>query len=147
MDINQAFPSDFLKASDIQQPVIGTITQVKMEKAGDDTKPCVYFQEVNRGLLLNKTNANAITMLYGADTDRWAGQRIELYATTTDFRGEIKPCIRVRALQQQPVLQGGTQNAPVTNSPQQGTGQTNDAPSNFNPDVPPNDGWPGNQGR
>lgn len=121
MDINSAFPSNFLKATDLNgRRVTVTISHVLPEKVGDDVKPCVYFQGAEKGLVLNKTNANEIAVMHGFETDHWVGKKIVVYPTTTDFQGRRVACIRVDnpgSNQQQPAYQGGVQQSPVTNSP------------------------------
>jgi len=98
MDINSAFPSTFLKASDLQgRSVDVTIAKVVMESVGDDNKPVVYFVGKEKGLALNKTNGNAIQMMYSAETNNWSNQPISIYPTETEFGGKIVPCIRVKA--------------------------------------------------
>ena len=58
MDINAAFPGEFLKAADLQgRQAAVVIDRVEMQKVGDDHKPVAYFQGKDRGLVLNKTNA------------------------------------------------------------------------------------------
>ena len=101
MDINKAFPSKFLKASDLgdAQPVV-TIDHVSMEEVGKDkdSRPIVYFVGKDKGLVLNKTNANKIvTLLQSGVTEEWEGQKIRLYATETTFGGDTVECIRVKA--------------------------------------------------
>lgn len=100
MNINSAFPSKYLKASDLgdAQPVV-TIDHVAMEDIGRDKerRPIVYFQGKEKGLVLNKTNANKIVELSGSgDTDDWPGVKIRLYASVTTFGGEEVECIRVK---------------------------------------------------
>ena len=96
-DIMNAFPSDYLKEADLMgSPKILTMISVSVEKVGDDTKPIVRFQEETRGLVLNKTNANMISDVYGRETDNWSAKQIELYPHTTEFQGRMVPCIRVR---------------------------------------------------
>lgn len=99
MRMSQAFPSKFLKSDDIgNQRWPLTIRGVQMEDVGDNEhKPIVYFQELEKGLVLNKTNAEMIVQLYGDDTDRWAGQRIEMYATPVQYQGQSKMGLRVLA--------------------------------------------------
>ena len=101
MKINQAFPSKYVAAVDMGGLArVLTISQITMETIGQDghdTKPVLYFQGAQKGMVLNKTNANVITILYGEETDNWIGKQIELYPTQTDFRGEIVDCIRCRA--------------------------------------------------
>ena len=101
MNINEAFPSNYLKASDLGtgQPVV-TIKHVEQEPVGRDRemKAVLYFEGKEKGVVLNKTNAKKITDLVGSpDTDDWAGFKIRLFATTTEFGGETVECIRVKA--------------------------------------------------
>lgn len=99
-DIMNAFPSKYLKEADLMgSSKIFTMTSISIEKVGDDTKPVVYFQEEQRGLVLNKTNANSISDVHGRETDNWPGKKIELFPHTTEFQGRMAPCIRVRAPQ------------------------------------------------
>ncbi len=98
MDINSAFPSTYLKAADLQgRSVDVNIAKVSMEDVGDDHKPVVYFMGKDKGLALNKTNSNAIAMMYGGETNNWSGQPISIYPTETEFGGKVVACIRVKA--------------------------------------------------
>lgn len=99
-NINDAFPSKFLKSSDLQgkEPVV-TIAKVVMEEVGQnkEMKPVVYFSGAGKGLVLNKTNANRIVQITGTGvTEEWRGHKIKLYATETSFNGEQVDCIRIR---------------------------------------------------
>lgn len=101
MNIDSAFPSAYLKASDLgtSTPVV-TIDRVEVEPVGRDRemKPVVYFKGKEKGVVLNKTNSNMIAGLTGSrDTDDWSGCQIRLYATTTEFGGETVECIRIKA--------------------------------------------------
>lgn len=97
MKVSQAFPSNYLKASDLQgrQPQV-TISGYKMETIGDDQKPVVYFQGKEKGLVLNKTNANNIAAAYGDDMDDWQGKSVVLFSAWVDFQGKSVEAIRVR---------------------------------------------------
>lgn len=99
MRMSQAFPSKFLKSEDIgNQRWPLTIRAVQMEEVSDnEQKPIVYFHELEKGLVLNKTNAEMIVQLYGDDTDRWTGQKIEMYATPVQYQGQSKMGLRVLA--------------------------------------------------
>lgn len=99
MRIDAAFPSKYLKAADLQdRKVTVAMSRVELEDIGDgDPKAVLYFQGKEKGLVLNRTNANMIETLYGPETDDWVGQQITLYPATTDFRGKTVPCIRVSA--------------------------------------------------
>ena len=59
-------------------------------------KPVVYFDGKEKGLALNSTNAKTIAALYGNYTERWVGQSVTLYPTTTQMNGETVECIRIR---------------------------------------------------
>lgn len=100
-NIGDAFPSNYLKASDIQgkEPVV-TIDRVAFEPVGRqrEMKAVLYFKGKEKGLILNKTNATKITQLTGSpQTEDWDGMRIKLYATETEFGGETVECIRIKA--------------------------------------------------
>lgn len=101
MNINDAFPSNYLKASDLgdASPVV-TIDRVEHEPVGRDKemKAVLYFQGKTKGMVLNKTNAKKISELIGSpETDEWAGFKVKIFATTTEFGGETVECIRVKA--------------------------------------------------
>lgn len=98
MNVNDAFPSKTLKASDLDgNQVTVTIARVDIEKMGSDTKPVVYFKGKDKGLVLNKTNAKRIVEITGSgETDDWKGHAIILYPTETEFQGETVDCIRIK---------------------------------------------------
>ena len=100
-NINDAFPSNYLKASDLggAQPTV-TIDRVEFEPVGRERemKPIVYFEGKEKGIVLNKTNAKNIANLVGSfQTEEWVGFRIRLYATNVEFQGETVEAIRIKA--------------------------------------------------
>lgn len=102
MNVNSAFPSNYIKASDLNdQAVTVKIRDVKVEQIGrdKDTKPVLYFEGKTKGLVLNKTNAKKIAqLLESQDTDDWAGRKIVIYPTETEFSGETVECIRIKGV-------------------------------------------------
>lgn len=101
MNINDAFPSNYLKASDLGDgtPLV-TIDRVDLEPVGrtKEMKPVVYFAGKQKGLILNKTNSKKIAdIAESSDTDDWHGIQITLFATEVDFQGETVEAIRVKA--------------------------------------------------
>lgn len=96
MNINDAFPSSYLKAEDLDGDTELTIKGIEVETLGEDKKPVVYFEEDDRGLVLNKTNAMTLKGLHGLDTDAWVGNKATLFPTQTDFQGRQVAAIRVR---------------------------------------------------
>ncbi len=97
MRISAAFPSEYLKAADLQgRQVTVQIDRVEMRDIGDDHKPVLFFQGKEKGVVLNKTNANNISFAYGDDTDAWAGKQVILYEAMVDFQGRSVQAIRIR---------------------------------------------------
>lgn len=99
-NINDAFPSNYLKASDIKgaTPIV-TIDHVAFEPVGKqkEMKAVIYFKGKEKGMVLNKTNATKITQLAGSpQTEDWDGTRLMLYATETEFAGETVECVRIK---------------------------------------------------
>lgn len=94
------FPSKYITAEDLGGEVvplkIKSITQEEMPNGDGEMRPVVYFDGVQKGMVLNKTNAKRIASMYGEDTDNWVSQEILIYPSETDLRGETVPCIRVK---------------------------------------------------
>ncbi len=98
--ISDAFPSNYLKAADLQNRTIKLkIDKVIFEEIGQnkDKKPVMYFEKVQKGLVLNKTNATTIGAVYGQEFEGWTGKEIELFSMMVPFNGQNVPAIRVRA--------------------------------------------------
>lgn len=105
MKMSSAFPSKYL-AADADVPdfedggLVVTISGAKLERVGmgNDAadKPVLYFEEIDKGLVLNKTNANVLTDLFGTDdTDEWEGRKVRLYAKDVEYQGKMVRGIRV----------------------------------------------------
>lgn len=97
MNINDMFPSNYLKAADLkgQEPTV-TISHIKQEQLGDDNKVVLYFQGKEKGVVLNKTNATNIASMYGPETGDWIGKRVKLVVAWVDFQGRSVEAIRIR---------------------------------------------------
>lgn len=120
MNINDAFPSNYLKASDLGgHQVVVTVDRVEFETVGRDReeKAVVYFVGKTKGVILNKTNARKITEIVGsALTEEWAGTAIVLYPTETEFGGETVECIRIKPVAKAAMARMTPQPAPVADS-------------------------------
>jgi arabinogalactan endo-1,4-beta-galactosidase len=97
MRISDQFPSDYLRAVDVEGELTLVMSGVEMQKLGDDNKPVLYFDGKEKGMVLNKTNAGTISELYGDDTDDWKGEAITLFSAMVSFQGKTVPSIRVKA--------------------------------------------------
>ncbi len=121
MRIGEAFPSKYLKASDIPsaQFVPLMIDRVETEDVGSEGspehKPVMYFVGKEKGIVLNKTNAEMVAAAYGDETDDWHGKRVSIYSTTTSYQGKNVPCLRL-AIPKAPVTKPV---APVMQRPPQ----------------------------
>ena len=102
MNIDSAFPSKYLKASDLPEDGVAvpfTIKEVVTEEIGRDkqVKPVIYFKGQDKGFVANKTNCNTIAKALGSrDTDDWEGKTILLYSTEVQFGDEMVESIRVK---------------------------------------------------
>lgn len=93
-----ALPSQWLKAADFEKPGLLTIKRFSIETLGDDKRPVVWFDEVDKGLALNIVNGSTIEEITGsADPARWIGHKIVAFKTQTDYQGKRVDCIRIRA--------------------------------------------------
>lgn len=122
MRIDSAFPSQYLKAADLQgKKVTVTMSHVDMEDIGGDLKPILYFIGKDKGLVLNKTNSNTIAMMHGYETDEWSGKSITLVEAMVDFQGRTVAAIRVYAQRVAP-------SAPIAPKPRPSTPRAAPAP-------------------
>lgn len=97
MNINDQFPSKYLKAPDLNGgEVVVTIKDCIVEEVGDDKRPVLYFAGKEKGVVLNKTNATNISEAFTPDTDEWVGKKVTLYTTWVDFQGKSMESIRIR---------------------------------------------------
>lgn len=103
----------FLKAAEFgtgtipAQPTF-TIANVVLEKlesvaVGDNegsskmkTKGVVYFREVDRGWVLNRTNAECLAAIFGKETNDWIGKRVTLFAADVRVGAKMDIGIRVK---------------------------------------------------
>lgn len=121
MNIDGAFPSKWLKAADIPagQNLNLHMSHVEIEQFDDgSTKPVLYFQGKEKGLVMNKTNSAIVKSAYGVETEAWEGKPVILVSTQTMFKGQEVPCLRLR-------IPANAQAAPP---PEEPPGQDDDIP-------------------
>jgi hypothetical protein len=70
---------------------------MKNNEGEEEAKPVIYFSEVAKGMVLNRTNANVLTDLYGDQIESWTGQRVTLCAVEVDAFGKLQKALRFRA--------------------------------------------------
>jgi hypothetical protein len=93
------FPSKYFKASDLDDGSRElTVKVMRPEKMNDGTsKLCVFFEETDKGLVLNKTNSSTLAMLSGSKNPQDAiGLRVLLIQGEGEFQGKACRTIRIR---------------------------------------------------
>ena len=106
MKVTDAFEGNYIDALCVTGKdatlTIKSVTPPNAEKSANGTvidKPIVYFNETDKGLVLNKTNGRTIGLAHGNEMDGWVGKKITLFATTTESFGKKDvPCVRVRPM-------------------------------------------------
>lgn len=95
-DIGEAGSTKSVTIKDVTEE---TLTN---EQQQEETKPCVWFNEFDKGLVLNATNRNTLSEAYGNNLLNGIGQSVVLVSSEADFRGKMVGCIRVRIPKNKP---------------------------------------------
>lgn len=98
--LNDLFPSPYLAATDVDSKPVVTIKSItkktmKNRDGEDEVKPVIFFNEMDKGMVLNKTNAEIIASLYGNTLEDWTGERVQLHSVMVEAFGKRQPAIRV----------------------------------------------------
>ncbi len=114
LNMDSAFPSRWLRGSDIVGKTVKvTIHSVAMEQFQDGTsKPAMFFEGKDKGVILNRTNAETIAAVHGKDMEKWRGKTIELFTMKVQSpQGGMVDGLRVRCVDEAPAkaepAQGG----------------------------------------
>jgi hypothetical protein len=97
------FPSKYLKAHDLKGKAVvvsiasAPIETLKNPNGTEERKTVLYFNGGAKKVLpLNRTNWDSVADICGENSDSWPGEKIELYPSKTELRGETVDCIRIR---------------------------------------------------
>jgi hypothetical protein len=71
------------------------VAELKDKDGSTKRKFIVYFDGVEKPLVLNKTNATKLAVAYGKDRSKWIGVTVDLYAEMTSLG---KEGVRLRPL-------------------------------------------------
>jgi len=105
-DIGQMTKSSYLKRSDLGRGKLLTIRECIQEiikgDSGPEEKWVLHFDEEEKGMVLNSTNAQIIAQFTGQrDSDLWAGDKLVAYdEPNVSMGGKLVGGIRVRAPKQ-----------------------------------------------
>ena len=58
--------------------------------------PVCRWAEDQKPMILNVTNMKTIAKMYGPYIENWPGKKVQIYATTTKFAGDVVECLRIR---------------------------------------------------
>jgi len=145
MKVSQEFPSQYLKSSDLDgREIRVTMGRVEREEIGQDKKLVLYFKGKEKGMVLNKTNANTIGDAYGDDTDDWYDQPIILFSIRTEYQGKPVDGLRCRAPTPKDNRDSQQRRTPLVNDHRIPDDPISSGPPAGHPanDVPPNDDIP-----
>jgi hypothetical protein len=97
MSIFDSFDSPYLKAVDVRPRRRVTIAEYAEEWMGNpkQKKVVVYFEHLNKGLVLNKTNGRALVDAFGRDPAQHLGRVVDLVVARTSYQGEEVDTVRV----------------------------------------------------
>lgn len=108
MKASQMIPSKYLKKEDIERDTLVTVAKlgqadVSMEDQDADLKWTVKFKELEKPMVLNVTNINAMTEATGTDeTDEWIGKKVVVYVDpNVMFAGKRVGGLRIRKAKNQ----------------------------------------------
>lgn len=105
----EAYKGNFLEAADLSgrevEVKISNVAAPNSVQSADGkviNKPILYFDGASKGLILNKTNAKRIALLYcpkAKTLEEWVGTKITLHNEDDrrpDLGGKKGPCVRVK---------------------------------------------------
>jgi hypothetical protein len=108
------FPSTWLKSEDLDGPTIVTIKQVYEErfpgKRGeqDQLKPVLRFKELEKAMVLNRTNFQTLVEISGkSDSDHWIGVGVQLRVERVQAFGDLVDAIRIHPAPRSRRYEGG----------------------------------------
>lgn len=89
-DPTQYTKSQFLKGSDLEEPLVVTVAAAYEHTFEIDgsVKPALEFVDLDQHLILNKTNIKAMIAMFGTDVDEWIGKRIMLIPVPDAYQGK-----------------------------------------------------------
>ena len=120
MKASELTTGKFMKKEDCEPAILVTIAgfkeyNVAQEGQAEEKKWAVLFQEIDKPLVLNQTNVDALVAIFGTDdTDAWVGHKIVCFCDpTVKYMGRVVGGVRIRA----PRPQAPQTPAPVPQSP------------------------------
>ena len=84
---------------------VKAVTIEAFEKTGEKTrrKAALWFDDEERALILNTTNAGTMASTFGKDFSAWVGREIEVRNEPVFFAGKMVPSLRVYPKRGKPI--------------------------------------------
>jgi hypothetical protein len=111
-EFDSLYGGRYLRAEDVSGDFIATIINVTVATFEKGPKAVLSLEGEERGLVLNKTNAEALKAAFGKDFPDWVGRPVEVRKQRAMFAGKMVPALRVY-----PVRRGAPLVAPATPNP------------------------------
>ncbi len=109
MKIGQMTGGKYLKKDDVDTPLLLTVLGFEEENVAPDDKPkemkwVMYFQETDKGLVMNTTNLQLGAIAMGSqETDDWIGRQFVVFNDpTVSYAGKVTGGVRIRAPKKKP---------------------------------------------
>lgn len=102
MKVSDLMTSKFLKQSDVPEDKLVTVKELKKQNVARDDedaeyKYTIFFEEFEKGMVLNSTNIKRLAKALGDDTDNWIGGKVVLYVDPdVEYAGQIVGGLRIR---------------------------------------------------
>ena len=91
-----AFPSKYISAEDVKRVVRTAVTKVDFTEIEGEQKLECYFENIDKSMILNKTNATMLELISGTDQfDHWTGVKVILRREMVQFKGKLVPSVRI----------------------------------------------------
>jgi hypothetical protein len=95
--VDDIYPEAWLKAADIKKEMKIRVVKTSVEMIGEDRRIVLGFEEMDKGLVLNKTNKDRMVEITGSkDYTTWPETDIVLYTITTTYKKEEVQAIRIK---------------------------------------------------
>ena len=102
--ISEMLPSSYLKQSDFDENgLIVTVARVDNKNVAKEDEPpehkwIVYFNEYEKGMVLNSTNIQALAKACNSDdTDDWTGKEVVVYVDPpVGYVGKVTGGLRIK---------------------------------------------------
>ncbi len=103
-DFELLHPGKYIKGAEVKaagKPIPLTIARIeprhemKGKNGESEAKPCLFFDETEKGCVLNKTNTAALAGILGRDPRKWIKKKVVLRAEPGRYFGELRTPIRI----------------------------------------------------